>query len=176
MFNFRIKTIPIILCLGGFSVIAFYIWITSYDSYGTPNVDELQIEYENALNDPLKTEEKLLQTPLFATSTSNIQLYPNDSQYYFDRAKHYVDLARHDLAVPDYSKAIELDPENVFYYWERGRAYWVMNQYQKSLNDYDKAIELEIPQGLERKSKVTLISHELDKLQEERKELLKDIN
>ena len=176
MFNFRIKTIPIILCLGGFSVIAFYIWITSYDPYGTPNVDELQIEYENALNDPLKTEEKLLQTPLFATSTSNIQLYPNDSQYYFDRAKHYVDLARHDLAVPDYSKAIELDPENVFYYWERGRAYWVMNQYQKSLNDYDKAIELEIPQGLERKSKVTLISHELDKLQEERKELLKDIN
>ena len=175
MFNFRIKTIPIILCLGGFSVIAFYIWITSYDPYGTPNVDELQIEYENALNDPLKTEEKLLQTPLFATSTSNIQLYPNDSQYYFDRAKHYVDLARHDLAVPDYSKAIELDPENVFYYWERGRAYWVMNQYQKSLNDYDKAIELEIPQGLER-SKVTLISHELDKLQEERKELLKDIN
>ena len=176
MFNFRIKTIPIILCLGGFSVIAFYIWITSYDPYGTPNVDELQIEYENALNDPLKTEEKLLQTPLFATSTSNIQLYPNDSQYYFDRAKHYVDLARQDLAVPDYSKAIELDPENVFYYWERGRAYWVMNQYQKSLNDYDKAIELEIPQGLERKSKVTLISHELDKLQEERKELLKDIN
>ena len=176
MFNFRIKTIPIILCLGGFSVIAFYIWITSYDPYGTPNIDELQIENENALNDPLKTEEKLLQTPLFATSTSNIQLYPNDSQYYFDRAKHYVDLARHDLAVPDYSKAIELDPENVFYYWERGRAYWVMNQYQKSLNDYDKAIELEIPQGLERKSKVTLISHELDKLQEERKELLKDIN
>ena len=93
------------------------------------------------------------------------------------RPKHYVDLARQDLAVPGYSKAIELDPENVFYYWERGRAYWVMSrQYQKSLDDYDKAIELEIPQGLERKAKVTLISYELDKLQEERKELLKDIN
>ena len=176
MFNSRIKTIPIILCLGVFSLIAFYIWVNLNPPYTTPNIDKIQIEYKDAVNDPLKTEEKLLQRPLITIATTNIQLYPNDSQYYFDRAKHYVDLARHDLAVPDYSKAIELDPENVFYYWERGRAYWVMNQYQKSLNDYDKAIELEIPQGLERKSKVTLISHELDKLQEERKELLKDIN
>ena len=149
MFNLRIKTIPVILCLGGFSVIAFYIWSTSYDPYGSPSIDKLQSDYTNALNDP---------------------------QYYFEKAKHYVDLARQDLAVPDYSKAIELDPENVFYYWERGRAYWVMSQYQKSLDDYDKAIELEIPQGLERKAKVTNISYELDKLQEERKELLKDIN
>ena len=53
------------------------------------------------------------------------------------RPKHYVDLARQDLAVPGYSKAIELDPENVFYYWERGRAYWVMSrQYQKSLDEW----------------------------------------
>jgi tetratricopeptide (TPR) repeat protein len=99
-----------------------------------------------------------------------------NSQYYFDRAKHYVDLARQDLAIPDYTKAIELDPKNVFYYWERGRAYWVISQYQKSLNDYDKAIELEMPEGLKLKSKVTLVSAELDQLREERKELLEYIN
>jgi tetratricopeptide (TPR) repeat protein len=139
-------------------------------------IDELQTDYKNALNDPLQTEEKLLQASLIATANSNIQLYPNEPQYYFERAKHYVDWARQDLAVPDYSKAIELDPENVFYYWGKSRAYLVMKQYQESLDDYDKAIELEIPQGLERKQKATLISYELDKLQEERKELLKDIN
>ena len=103
-------------------------------TYTTPNIDKITIEYEDAVNDPLKTEEKLLQRPLITTATTNIQLYPNDSQYYFDRAKHYVDLARQDLAIPDYTKAIELDPKNVFYYWERGRAYWVISQYKKSLN------------------------------------------
>ena len=51
-----------------------------------------------------------------------------------------------------------------------------MSQYQKSLTDYDKAIELEIPQGLKRKAKVTNRSAELHQLQEERKELLEDIN
>ena len=176
MFKFRIKTVPIILCLGVFSLIAFYIWMNLNPTYTTPNIDKITIEYEDAVNDPLKTEEKLLQRPLITIATTNIQLYPNDSQYHFDRAKHYVGLARQDLAIPDYTKAIELDPENVFYYWERGRAYWVMSQYQKSLNDYDKAIELEIPEGLQRKSKVTILSAELDQLQEERKELLEYIN
>ena len=127
------------------------------------------------MNDPLKTEEKLLQRPLITTATTNIQLYPNDSQYYFNRAQYYAALARQDLAIPDYSKAIELDPENVFYYWERGRAYWVMSQYQKSLNDYDKAIELEIPEGLVQKRKVNIISAELDQLREDRKDLLEYI-
>ena len=176
MFNSRIKTIPIILCLGVFSLIAFYIWVNLNPPYTTPNIDKIQIEYKDAVNDPLKTEKKLLQSPLIITATTNIQLYPNDSQYYFDRGQYYAELARQDLAIPDYTKAIELDPKNVFYYWERGRAYWVMSQYQKSLNDYDKAIELEIPEGLKRKSKVTLLSSELDQLQEERKELLEDIN
>ena len=86
MFNLRIKTIPVILCLGGFSVIAFYIWSTSYDPYGSPSIDKLQSDYTNALNDPLKTEGKLLQASLIATATSNIQLYPNDPQYYFEKA------------------------------------------------------------------------------------------
>ena len=176
MFNSRIKIIPIIFCLGFFSLIAFYIWMNLNPSYTIPNIDKLQIEYKDAVNDPLKTEKKLLQRPLITTATTNIQLYPNDSQYYFDRGQYYAGLARQDLAIPDYTKAIELDPENVFYYWERGRAYWVMSQYQKSLTDYDKAIELEMPEGLKRKTKVTIISAELDQLQEERKELLEYIN
>lgn len=176
MFNSRIKPTTIIFCLGFFSFIAFQIWMHLNPPYTTPNIDKIQIEYEDALNDPLKTENKLLQRPLITTATTNIQLYPNESQYYFDRGQYYAGLARQDLAIPDYTKAIELDPENVFYYWERGRAYWVMSQYQKSLNDYDKAIELEIPQGLKRKAKVTNRSAELHQLQEERKELLEDIN
>ena len=117
MFNLRIKAIPIIFCLGFVLVIAFYIWSTSYDPFARPSMDELQSNHKNALNDPLKTEEKLQQALLIATATNNIQLYPDDPQYYFERGNHYVGSGRQDLAVPDYSKAIALDPENVFYYW-----------------------------------------------------------
>jgi len=78
MFKFRIKTVPIILCLGVFSLIAFYIWMNLNPTYTTPNIDKITIEYEDAVNDPLKTEEKLLQRPLITTATTNIQLYPNE--------------------------------------------------------------------------------------------------
>jgi hypothetical protein len=47
-------------------------------TYTTPNIDKITIEYEDAVNDPLKTEEKLLQRPLITTATTNIQLYPNE--------------------------------------------------------------------------------------------------
>ena len=174
MFRLRRTTVSIVI-LVPFLMIAFYSWMYLNPPYSTPNIDKIQIEYEDALINTFKTEEKLLQRPIITTATNNIQLNPNDSEYYFERGQYYSEFARQDLAVPDYSKAIELDPENMFYYWERGRAYWVMSQYQKSLNDYDKAIELEIPEGLKRKSKVTLLSAELDQLQEERKELLKYI-
>ena len=78
MFKFRIKTVPIILCLGFFSLIAFYIWMNLNPIYTTLNIDKITIEYEDAVNDPLKTKEKLLQRPLITTATTNIQLYPNE--------------------------------------------------------------------------------------------------
>jgi tetratricopeptide (TPR) repeat protein len=59
------------------------------------------------------------------------------------------------------------------YYWQRGRAYWVLSQYQKALDDYDKAIEIELPRGLTRRAKQTVVSYELDKMRKERKELIK---
>ncbi len=62
------------------------------------------------------------------------------------------------------------------YYWYRGRAYWVLNQYQEALDDYERAIEIELPRGLTRRSKYTLVSYELDKMREERKELLKGLD
>ncbi len=172
----RTKKIPKLFLLPFLLFASFQIWMYLNPPYATPNIDKIQIEYQDALNDPLKTKDKLLQRPLITTATTNIQLYPNDSQYYFDRGQYYAELGRQDLAIPDYAKAIELDPENVFYYWERGRTYWVMSQYQKSLNDYDKAIELEIPEGLKRKRKLNTRSAELHQLQEERKELLEYID
>ena len=155
---------------------AFYIWSATYDPYSGQNMSELQRNYREALSDPLKSEDKLLQTLLITSVTTNIQLYPNDPQYYFERANHYAAQARQDLAIPDYTQAIELAPENVFYYWERGRAYWVLSHYEKSVDDYNRAIKLEIPQGVKRKVKTTLVSYELDQLREEQKELLESFN
>jgi tetratricopeptide (TPR) repeat protein len=108
-----------------------------------------------------------------ATINTRVQLYPYDSTHHFDGAEIYTQLARRDLALPDYTKAIELNSENMFYYWQRAGAYWVLGQYQKALDDYDKAIEIEIPTGLQRGPKGNSLSYELDKMQEERKELIK---
>ena len=49
-------------------------------------------------------------------------------------------------------------------------------KYQEALDDYDRAIEIELPRGLTRKSKYTSVSYELDKMREERKELLKGLD
>ena len=108
-----------------------------------------------------------------ATLNRNVQLYVDDSTHYFERAEYYTRLARPDLALPDYTKAIELNSGNMSYYWQRGRAYWVLSQYQQALDDYDRAIEIELPRGLTRRAKQTVVSYELDKMREERKELIK---
>jgi tetratricopeptide (TPR) repeat protein len=175
-----VKAIPMplkILFFGIILVIAFYvsyfIWDSiSSESYTLDNVNEMHKEHISAVNNNKATED--LKTDLnLATLNRNVQLNVDDSTHYFDRAEYYTRLARQDLALPDYTKAIELNSENMSYYWQRGRAYWVLSQYQKALDDYDRAIKIELPRGLTRRAKQTVLSYELDKMQEERKELIK---
>ena len=176
------KAIPMplkILFFGIILVIVFYvsyfIWDSiSSESYTLDNVNEIHKQHISAVNN--KSREDLKTDLNLATLNRNVQLHVDDSTYYFDRAEYYTQLARQDLALSDYTKAIELNSENMFYYWHRGRAYWVLNQYQEALDDYDRAIEIELPRGLTRKSKYTSVSYELDKMREERKELLKDLD
>ena len=175
------KAIPMplkILFFGIILVIVFYvsyfIWDSiSSESYTLDNVNEIHKQHISAVNN--KSREDLKTDLNLATLNRNVQLHVDDSTHYFVRAEYYTQLARQDLTLSDYTKAIELNSENMFYCWHRRRA-WVLNQYQEALDDYDRAIEIELPRGLTRKSKYTSVSYELDKMREERKELLKGLD
>ena len=175
------KAIPMplkILFFGIILVIVFYvsyfIWDSiSSESYTLDNVNEIHKQHISAVNN--KSREDLKIDLNLATLNRNVHLHVDDSTHYFDRAEYYTQLAQQDLTLPDYTKN-RVKPENMSYYWHRGQSYWVLNQYQEALDDYDRAIEIELPRGLTRKSKYTSVSYELDKMREERKELLKGLD
>lgn len=48
----------------------------------------------------------------------------------------------YDLAIEDFTKAIELDPYNASAYRERGRVYAQKGDYNSSISDYDRAIQI----------------------------------
>ena len=50
---------------------------------------------------------------------------------------------RGEVAIEDFSKAIELDPKNADAYHNRGNVYAKELRYQEAILDYSKAIELE---------------------------------
>jgi len=52
-------------------------------------------------------------------------------------------LENYDLALADYSKAIELDPNKPVYYNNRGNTHNKLENYDLALADYSKAIELD---------------------------------
>ena len=67
---------------------------------------------------------------------------PVKADAYYLRGRAYRAKKRHDLAIEDCAKAIELDPHHVKAYIERGFAYWVERKYALALADHSRAIEL----------------------------------
>ena len=64
------------------------------------------------------------------------------AQDYFRRAYKNDDLGKHEEAIEDLNKAIELKPDYALAYNNRGIAYNNLGQYDRAIEDYDKAIEL----------------------------------
>lgn len=60
---------------------------------------------------------------------------------WYDRGR-FNDLFDKQVAVADFTKAIELAPHNGEYYQSRGSSYWGLNQNDLALRDFNKAIEL----------------------------------
>ena len=65
------------------------------------------------------------------------------AQDYFRRAYKNDDLGKHEEAIEDLNKAIELKPDYALAYNNRGIAYNNLGQYDRAIEDYDKAIELD---------------------------------
>ena len=66
----------------------------------------------------------------------------NDKESLMARAKAYADAKKYDLAIKDYTKAIELDPADVSLWMTRAKTYKNSGQYDLALNDSAKALEL----------------------------------
>lgn len=67
---------------------------------------------------------------------------PLDFAFYRKRADENIARGEFDLAVNDYSKAIELNPKDTSVYMNRGLAHYNKKNYDLATADYDKAIEL----------------------------------
>jgi len=68
-----------------------------------------------------------------------MRLKPDESYYYVNRGDGYFEKGEMDLAIADYSKAIEMDSSFSISYYKRGMAYYVKGQLEKALADYKKA-------------------------------------
>ncbi|MFM6690497.1 MAG: tetratricopeptide repeat-containing serine protease family protein, partial [Microcystis panniformis] len=76
-----------------------------------------------------------------AAITQAINLAPR-AAWYYNRGLLYSDLQKYDLALSDYSKAIELNPNDADAYYNRGILYRRQQKYELALDDYNQAIEL----------------------------------
>lgn len=72
-----------------------------------------------------------------------IDLYPNDSLAYFDRAIMRENLGDTLGAIADLSKEIEIDPKSADNYFIRGMLYQKTIKYEKALSDFRKVNHLD---------------------------------
>jgi tetratricopeptide (TPR) repeat protein len=61
----------------------------------------------------------------------------------FGKGGTYAEQGQYELAIAEFTKAIELDPNYAPSYASRGSAYGYLGEYQKAIDDYTKAIELD---------------------------------
>jgi tetratricopeptide (TPR) repeat protein len=71
------------------------------------------------------------------------------ADFYIIRGRRYYENGHLDLAIVDYTKAIELDPDNSYFYDSRAETYEENGQYELAIEDYTRAIELD-PDNLQR--------------------------
>lgn len=66
---------------------------------------------------------------------------------YGGRAMSWSALGNHEMAIADYSSAIQLDPSDAISWWSRAEEFCQLKQHQRAFDDYTKAIELEPNDG-----------------------------
>ena len=69
--------------------------------------------------------------------------YPRDHIFYNNRGIDYGEKGEHDLAIKDFTKAIELNPDYAFAYNNRGAVYRDKGEHDQAIEDCSKAIQLQ---------------------------------
>jgi len=67
---------------------------------------------------------------------------PESSKAYYNRGYAYGEKGEYDLAIKDYSKAIELKPDYADAYYNRGLACVKKGEYDRAKEDFQRACEL----------------------------------
>jgi len=109
------------------SIDAYNMRARSYQAMGNP--DFAIREYEKAIESASGMKTKA-------------RAYSLRGSYYVDQYFQKNDIRYSDLAMKDYSKAIDLDPRNVDWYLHRANTYNMLNKNDLAVKDYSKAIEL----------------------------------
>jgi len=68
---------------------------------------------------------------------------PGHALYYSNRGDNYLNNGNYDLAIAEYTKAIDLDPTLASLYYNRGLAYSIKEEYELAVLDYTKSIEID---------------------------------
>jgi len=69
-------------------------------------------------------------------------LAPEYAEAYINRGVAYAEIGKHEQAIRDYDKAIELDPEDADAYYNRGVVYYAEREYDKAWEDVRKVQSL----------------------------------
>ncbi len=75
--------------------------------------------------------------------TQVIKYYDNATTPYTNRANHYRDIGKKDLAMQDYNKAISLDPKQSSIYNSRAKLLFANQAYLESIQDYTKGLSID---------------------------------
>ncbi len=68
---------------------------------------------------------------------------PDKARPYAIRGYSYANLGNWDMAISDYSRAIEINPKYTEAYTDRGVSYGSLNQWEKAITDYSTAIGID---------------------------------
>lgn len=83
------------------------------------------------------------QPPLPKVPSKAIQPEPSSAMELFARGQTHLGNGQYDLAIADFTRALELGPEGKAPYQYRGAAYLEKNQYDQAIVDFSKAIEID---------------------------------
>ncbi|MBI4641981.1 MAG: caspase family protein [Candidatus Tectomicrobia bacterium] len=98
-------------------------------------------KFWSVFEEELALVEKSRVSQVTATPTQSKESQPGSASIHFLQGMNYYDEGRYDLAIADFTKAIELDLKYVSAYTNRGLAYHRKDQYDSAIADFTKAIE-----------------------------------
>jgi tetratricopeptide (TPR) repeat protein len=109
----------VLLLFIGFGVVA---WVTYYnDRYTTQRATSLSVKGDAA--------------GAIQEYTRYLKMFPNDHDALFGRGQNYMKADQTDLAIADFSKALELRPNSLFYRSARASAYYAKTDYENAIAD-----------------------------------------